>query len=436
MTDNYQKKIEDAVIGACLTDGSAVETAIGLGITIEHFSQLNAKELFMIMTELRLNGLDVDVVTVGAKCSGPRKSELVRYMVSVTSIITSAANIDSHCWFLKINRLTERRKELGKAIASASTADEVDVYASQLRALEEEFIMQKGPGRAKALSELVNEAKAEWVKRAEFRSRGSMQGVTTGLQELDRMTNGWQDSRLIILAARPGMGKTALAIHFALSAAKAGRHVRIYSLEMTGREITDRMVCSVSDIDGYNYSAGYINEAELDEFSKANDILQRLPISVNDEPVQSPEYIRADSKKAKRDGQCDLVVIDYLQLVDMTTGTSRNYNRENQVSSTSRKMKLLAKELGCPVILLCQLNRSTEGRSSKRPMLADLRESGSIEQDADMVLFVYRPEYYDDEPRQHVGGEGELIVAKHRAGPVGTVMFSHNQSLTKISDGT
>jgi len=435
MSDNYQIRIEDAVIGACLIDSHAIDTAIGLGITIEHFSQQNAKEIYMFMTELRKDSLDVDLVTVGAKCNSQRKSELVSYMVSATQHINSSSNIESHCWFLRINLLTERRKELAKEMALAKTTEEVDEYASKLRMLEDEFEMSKGFGHAKEVSELVGESRKEWMKRAEYRSRGEMAGVTTGLAGLDKLTNGWQDSRLIILAARPGMGKTAMAIHFALSAAKAGRHVRIYSLEMTGREIVDRMICSLSDIDGYNYASGYVNELELEEFSKADEILQGLPITVNDEPIQSPEYIRADAKKARRDGQCDLVIIDYLQLIDMATGNSRNFNRENQVSSTSRKMKLMAKELDCPVILLCQLNRSVEGRSSKRPMLADLRESGSIEQDADMVLFVYRPEYYDDKQQIQFGSEdGEVIIAKQRAGALGTVMFGHNPSLTKITD--
>jgi len=435
MTDDYQKRIEDCVIGACLIDCSAIDTAIGLGINIEHFTQQNAKEIYMYMTELRGDSLDVDLVTVGAKCQGPRRTDLLKYITSTTAAINSSANLESHCWFLKFSRLTKRRRELAKDIALANTPEDVDECASKLRALEDEFAMSTGRGHAKDVSDLLGEARTEWMKRAEYRAKGEMLGVTTGLTGLDKMTNGWQDSRMIVLAARPGMGKTALAIHFAISAARIGRNVRIYSLEMTGREIVDRMVCSLSDIDGYNYSAGYVNEVELDEFSKADEILRTLPISINDEPVQTPEYIRADAKKARRDGKCDLVIIDYMQLIDMASGASRNYNRESQVSAASRKMKLMAKELECPVIVLCQLNRSVEGRSSKRPILADLRESGSIEQDADMVLFVYRPEYYDDEQQvSQYGCDGEVIVAKHRAGPLGTVTFGHNPSLTKIYD--
>ena len=422
MTDDSQKKIEDAVIGACLIDSTAIDTAVGLGITIENFTQQNAKEIYMHMTDLRGDSLDVDLVTVGAKCHGPRRTDLIKYITGTTATICSSSNLETYCWLLKIGTLTRRRRDIAKEIALATTPEEVDDCATKLRMLEDEFEMSKGFGHAKEMSELVGESRKEWMKRAEYRSRGEMAGVTTGLAGLDKMTNGWQNSRIIVLAARPGMGKTALAIHFAISAARTGRHVRIYSLEMTGREIVDRMVCSLSDIDGYNYSAGYVNEAELDEFSKAEEILGTLPISINDEPVQTPEYIMADAKKARRNGKCDLVIIDYMQLIDMASGSSR-------------KMKLMAKGLECPVIVLCQLNRSVEGRSSKRPILADLRESGSIEQDADMVLFVYRPEYYEDE--QHVaqyGCDGEVIVAKHRAGPLGTVTFGHNPSLTKIYD--
>jgi len=438
MIDEYQRRIEDAVIGACLVDGDCVETAIGLGIICDHFTQLDARETWNIMCSLNEQGISVDLVTVGSKTSESlRRPELLKYITKASSSTGSSQNIESHCWFLKINHLTEQRREIAKKIAVATTADEIDALSSSMKELEESFVMSKGGG-SREINQIVNESKDEYIRRSKLRASGEMAGVTTGLQSLDRMTNGWQDSRLIIFAGRPGMGKTALSIHFALSAAVAGRSVRIYSLEMTGREIVDRMVCAVSNIDGRNFAAGYINEAEMEEFDRASRMLSSLPIYIDDTPMQSTAYIKADAKKWKKAGSCDLVIVDYLQLVDMRGATSRSMTRENQVSMASRDFKLMAKEIGCPVIVLCQLNRAVEGRSNKKPMLSDLRESGSIEQDADMVLFVYREEYYAETPQVEStfpqDGVGEIIVAKHRAGPLGNVQFNYNQSLTKIRD--
>ena len=280
------------------------------------------------------------------------------------------------------------------------------------------------------------------MEEAEQRIAKSVNGITgipTGLTDLNRMTSGLQNGELIAIAARPSVGKTAFALHLARQAAMQGHAVAVYSLEMQGERLADRWLLSASDINPYRWRTGIPNPHEVAEAHTTATELARLPIHVDDSTSISMDHVRSSARLLKSKSACDLIIIDYLQLCDMNTG-QKNRNREQEVAQATRKAKLLAKELNVPVVLLCQLNRESEGRPGGRPELFHLRESGAIEQDADVVMLLYRPALArlttDRESGYPTEGLGVVIVAKQRNGETGNAYFSHNPSLTKITDYT
>ena len=432
-------KLEDAVIGECIVDHIGFDKVLEYGINEDYFTQPQAKELFKAMAELNASGKSVDLITIGNTLRDKSKKDVFNYALKTTNGVFSAANIQSHLYYL--SQLYYRRvcADMGQKIYMSTVYDEQEHMIAKLQEFIDTMQIKRYKSDGNAIGFYLQKSYEAYNRRAELLAKGEIGGITTGLKDLDNLNGGWQDSNLIVLAGRPGMGKTAMAIHFAMSAARKGKKVQIYALEMTGKEIADRMVTAVCGINADNFRKGIITEYEIDEFNVASKILEGLPIYIDDTPVQTTAYIRANAKGKKKIGMCDLVIVDYLQLVDMTTG-NKNMNREQQVAKTSREFKLMAKELDVPVIVLSQLSRSVEGRSNKRPMLSDLRDSGAIEQDADQVLFVYRPEYYDSMEGEETisapqeGGVAELIVSKLRSGSVGSVKFTHNASLTKIGD--
>lgn len=255
---------------------------------------------------------------------------------------------------------------------------------------------------------------------------------------LDRLTSGWQRGDLNVIAARPAVGKTAFALHLARAAATAGHHVAVYSLEMQGERLGDRWLIAASpDINARHLRSGQLTDDEVAQVRTAASELRVLPIHVDDHPVTSMDRVRSSARMLQSKGKCDLIILDYLQLCDMKSD-QKNRNREQEVAQTTRKAKLMAKELNVPVLLLSQLNRGSDGRPFSRPILSDLRESGAIEQDADMVMLLYRPalagirtEPVSKYPSEHLG---VVIVAKHRNGETGDVYFAHNPSMTKLGE--
>ena len=267
---------------------------------------------------------------------------------------------------------------------------------------------------------------------------GGITGIPTGLRDLDRLTAGWQRGDLHIIAARPSVGKTAFALHLALAAGRAGKQVLVNSLEMQGERLGDRWLCAqAASLDAGHLKSGQLSADEQQQALEAARQLSCLPVYVDDNPKASMDHIRSSALLQKSKGHCDLLIIDYLQLCDMKS-EQKNRNREQEVAEASRKAKLIAKELDIPVILLCQLNRECEMRADKRPALSDLRESGAIEQDADVVMLLYRPALYgltsERKSKFPSEGLGMVILAKHRNGETGDVYFGHNPTLTKIGE--
>jgi replicative DNA helicase len=264
-----------------------------------------------------------------------------------------------------------------------------------------------------------------------YAKQGMPSGIGTGFADFDHKTAGLQRSDLVIIAGRPSMGKTALALNIARNVAVNGSvPVAVFSLEMSRAQLATRLLCAEAEIDASKLRSGYLKKSDFPKLTKAADILSRAPIFIDDSPSMHVREMRGKARQMKREHGIELVVVDYLQLMH---GTGKVENRVQEISEISRSLKQLAKELNIPILALSQLNRGVENRPDKRPMLADLRESGAIEQDADVIAFIYREEFYfRDKPE--VRGKAELIIGKQRNGPIGTVHLIFQPELTLFHD--
>lgn len=289
-------------------------------------------------------------------------------------------------------RILEVGREItARASDTRADIDEViDYAAGELEKIDTLF---SGGRMGDHIKAYTAQALREAERRAAKAGQGEVTGITTVLTDLDRATGGWQGSQLIVLAARPAMGKTALMLHFAKAAASTGVPVCIYSLEMSGVRLSDRLMLSVADVDAEAFRGGRLTAADWQRMERAAADISRLPIYVDDNPTVSMRYIKNNSQIRASRGECGLILIDYLQLADTTDKMNRNRNREQEVAQASRQAKIIAKDMNVPVVLLSQLSRGVDGWADKCPMLSDLRESGAIEQDADIVVFLYRPAY-------------------------------------------
>jgi replicative DNA helicase len=258
---------------------------------------------------------------------------------------------------------------------------------------------------------------------------GDVTGITTGFRDLDEQTTGFQPTELIILAARPSMGKTALVCNIAEAVArKSSKGVLLFSLEQSNLELAERFLAITAKINGHDLRAGNLSEEQHTLLVKASDDLARLPLFIDDKPGRTMTQVAALARRLHRRSPLGIIIIDYLQLIEPE---DKNAPREQQIAGISRRLKFLAKELRVPVVALAQLNRGVELREDKRPRLADLRESGAIEQDADMVMFLHRPDAYDPEDRP---GEAEIVVAKHRSGPTGIIRLTWRKEFMRFEN--
>lgn len=434
-------EVEEAIIGACLIEQEALPL-IADKLRPEMFYVMCHQMIFSAMLAMYQAGTKIDILTVKEELARRGKLEEAGGAYNITllsSKVASSAHIEYHVRIVH-EKYLRREMILGLNKLLACSLDEmmdisdtlVDAH-NLLDRLEGEF------GHNDNMRDM-DTLMTDTMKEAEGRVAKSMNGVTgipTGLTDLDRMTSGWQDSDLVVLAARPSVGKTALALHLARSAAMSGRAVAVYSLEMQGERLADRWLMAASDINARHWRSGVPSEQEMAEARVAAAELSRLQIHVDDSTVVSMDHVRSSARLLQSRGACDMIIIDYLQLCDMSTGQN-NRNREQEVAQAARKAKMLAKELNVPVVLLSQLNRLAEGHIDRRPELSQLRESGAIEQDADVVMLLYRPEQArittDKESGYPTEGLGVIIVAKQRNGETGNAYFHYNPEMTKIGD--
>jgi replicative DNA helicase len=398
------------------------------------------RTIFAAISELYAEGKAIDPLTV-AQCL--KKHETLDaaggafYISQLCAAIGSGAHIEYHCKIVLQKYLMRRLVEAGEEIRKTgfdNATDVQDALEKSEKQIAEIIDVAEGRKSIESFAEIVETSLNEFYLRIATVREGKAFGITTGLRDLDAKTFGWQNSNLIILAGRPGQGKSALMLHFAKTAARAGVPAVIFTLEMSPVGLTDRLLLSYCDVSAYLFRSGRASRDEVCGVESAAEQLKQQPITIVRSSGMSMSQIRAKARALARVGKCEMVFIDYLQLIKMDLSYGKNVN--NAIAEISWEAKLLALEINVPVMLLSQLNREVERRADKRPQLSDLRDSGAIESDADIVMFVYRPAYYGIEDTEFSGVEnlGILSIAKFREGATGNVPFSHNESLTQIYD--
>ena len=438
----HDDDLESVILGACLTETTAM-VLVGDKLSPEMFYETKFGEIYSALLSMYHSGKAIDLVTVRAELASRGKLEAVGgayELVRLAGRVASSAHLEYHALILR-QMYIRREMIAGLHTLLASAADESVDLSDALADLHRlAGHLESGAVSNNCLRDmerLMQDTLEQMDKRVE-NNRNGITGIPTGLRELDRLTAGGQQGDLNIIAARPSVGKTAFALHLALAAGRAGKHVLVNSLEMQGERLGDRWLCAqAANVDAGHLKTGLLDAGERQQALEAARLLSALPVYVDDNPKMSMDHIRSSALLQKSKGRCDLLIIDYLQLCEMKSG-QKNRNREQEVAEASRKAKLIAKELDIPVILLCQLNRECEMRADKRPALSDLRESGAIEQDADVVMLLYRPALYGltSERRSKFPSEGlgMVILAKHRNGETGDVYFGHNPAMTKIGE--
>ena len=426
---------EEVIIGACLIEKTAFDTAQQI-VSDKMFYNTNNAKIFAAMQRLNTAGMPIDVLTVSSELKKSKELEAVGgdyYLSQFMSKIGSGANLEYHCQivFQKfISRELIRMAGETQSRAFADIDDPDDILTDTNQQIEQIMELVAGVSENDSTCEVVKKALDEMYRRKITFAKGQSVGITTGFADLNRLLNGWQSEKLVILAARPAVGKTSVAVHFAKRAAQAGNNVVVFSLEMGAVELMDKIITSYAGVEPEKYAAGNLSQKEISEVENQINKILDLPITIDDKPNVTVEQIISKARLLKKRNKCDLVIVDYLQLV--TPSSRNNRNREQEVTEMSRKLKVAAKSLKVPFIVLCQLNRDIEKRGkSAEPQLSDLRESGAIEQDADIVCFIHRPEMYNDEAEKNYL---ELIVRKHRGGKIGKVRVRHNGSMNEFFD--
>lgn len=437
----HAPELEEAVIGACLIEQEALPL-IADKLRPEMFYDDHHQLIFAALMAMYHAGKKIDILTV--------KEELARRgnldaiggpytIVQLSSKVASSAHIEYHAQIIHQKYLAREMVVGFNKLLTSAMDETIDIDDTLIDAHNLLDRLEGESGHNAHIRDMET-LMADTMEEAERRIAKSVNGVTgipTGLTELDKKTGGLQDNDLIVIAARPSVGKTAFALHLARHAALAGNAVAVYSLEMQGERLGDRWLMAACNINPYRWRNGIPNPQEVAEARTTASGLAQLPIYVDDSSSVSMDHIRSSARLLKSRKQCDMIIIDYLQLCDMST-KQVNRNREQEVAQATRKAKLLAKELHIPVVLLSQLNRESENRPGGRPELAHLRESGAIEQDADIVILLYRLAMLhiptDRESGYPTEGLGVAIVAKQRNGETGNVYFGHNQSITKFYD--
>lgn len=423
---------ERSVLGAMLLESSAVADA-AQKLEPEHFYRPAHARVFEAVLSLFERNEPVDEVTVGSELAAQGHLESVggvAFIATLTESVPTAANIAYYARIVRNRALSRRLINAATEIASTGYegAQPIDDLLDQAESRIFEITSARDQRNFAPLKEVVKSAFKEIEKR--YEKKELITGVPTGFLDFDKKTAGLQPSDLIIVAGRPSMGKTALALNMAQYAAvQAKVPVAVFSLEMSKEQLVMRMLCAEGRIDSHRMRGGFLKDTDWPKLARAAGRLAEAPVFIDDSGSLSILEMRAKARRLQADKGLGLIVVDYLQLM---RGRSSSEGREREISEISRGLKALAKELAVPVVALSQLNRSLEQRQDKRPMLSDLRESGAIEQDADVICFVYRDEYYH--PDSEAKGTAELIVGKQRNGPTGTVQLRFFNEYTRFEN--
>lgn len=421
-----------------MLEGSALEKGMEI-LEASDFYRPAHQEIFDALSSLAMRDEPVDIVTIQEELRKRGRLDDVggtEYLFTLVETVPTAANVEYYARIVENKAVLRKLISAGTEIISLSsqTDDNIDELTDQAEAIVFKVAQRRMGNYFRKISGLVLDS-WEWVEKR-YHDKGIASGVPTGYDKLDQMTSGLQRSDLVILAARPSMGKTALAIEMGVNAAlKNNETIAIFSLEMSAEQLVQRMLCSKARVNAHRLRTGYFQDAEWGRLAEASSLLSEAPIFIDDSTDASALMMRAKCRRLKAEHGLGMVIVDYLQLM---RSHKKAESRQQEISEIARGLKNLAREMKVPVIALSQLSREPEKRPDKRPMLSDLRESGSIEAEADLVALLFRPEYYNVKEvsdTQSIAGmdgsqvdadtqnieETELILAKHRNGPTGTV---------------
>ena len=426
----YDEQAEASVLGAMLLDKSAITTAVEI-IHAEDFYYDSHKAIFEGILHLYNKNEPADMITLSDFLKKNGQLEAVggyTYLGRLTSGAGAVSNTEAYANIIKEKSTLRALIRAGSEIVEDSYRDDDEVGAIIEKAEKSIFDITQDNQRG-GLMNMENVMVTTFeVMQKRSENKGGLTGLTTGFIDLDRKTSGMQKADLVLLAARPSMGKTALMVNIATNAAlKANATVAMFSLEMSRNQLSQRILSSLSHVDLMKIISGDLTTEEWSKVIETMTYMNEMAIYIDDTAGITPLEVKAKCRRLKAEKGLDLVVIDYLQLMEVG---GRAESRQQEISAISRQLKGIAKELDVPVIALSQLSRAPEMRADHRPILSDLRESGAIEQDADIVMFLYRDEYYNPDTEKQ--GLGELIIAKHRNGPTGTVELLFKGEYTKF----
>lgn len=430
--------VERYVLGAVLLDQEAVTIALE-EIRDTDFYRDAHRQIFEGMLSLYKRNEPIDLITLTEELQRQETLEAIggaHYLAELASMVPSAANIKYHLQIVKQKAVLRRLIHSCTGILTEAYDGQADVEGVLSRAQQDIFdILKSQKDRSyQGIDTILNDTFAE-IERLHHLDHTGIIGVPSGFRDIDKITAGFQKGDLIVLAGRPSMGKTAFSLNVARNAAFAGSGVGFFSLEMSAMQLVQRMICSEAEVDAQRLRTGQLRENEWPRLSRYAGKLADIPFYIDDTAGLDIVKLSARARRMALECNIGILVIDYMQLMEGPRGLD---NRQQEISFISRSLKGLAKQLDIPVIALSQLSRAVESRPDKRPMLSDLRESGAIEQDADLVMFVFREEFYlrdQDDPRfAEVENKAEIIIGKHRNGAVGAVQLQFQKNFAKFRD--
>lgn len=431
-TTLHNVEAEEAVLGSVLLTPETLVEILPI-VREEDFFIVRHRWVWEAIVNLHNNKNPIDYLTVVSVLEESGRLEEVggsAFIIKLTSNTPTSTNADGYARIVSRAATRRRLVEAASRVAQAAYDNNLDLDEVVDRA--EQAIFEVTERRLERDLVPVGHVMEEYFRRVEYLNQhaGTLMGVPTGFSDLDRKLNGMQKSDLLIVAGRPGMGKTSLLLTIMLNAARQNQRVAVFSLEMSNEQVVQRLVSGDTRIPSQRLREGQLDGRDWESFVAATESIGKLPVHLDDTPLIGVNEMRAKARRLHMEYGLDLIVVDYLQLL---SGDSRTDNRVQEISYISRALKGLARDLNVPVMSAAQLSRAVEQRQDKRPMLSDLRESGSIEQDADVVMFIYRDEYYDPEGTEKPN-LAEIVIAKHRNGPTGTVDLYFEKELAQFKN--
>jgi replicative DNA helicase len=428
----HNAEAEQTVLASCMIDHTAVEKVVNL-LSYDDFYYEANKEIYDSIKQIHMQNIPVDAVTVFEELKKRGKIDYIggfEYLATLTENIITSKNVEAYCNIIREKSTLRKLISASQEIIEKSYKEDDDVQ--KIIELAEQRVFSISHNRSINSFSEIKEVLMNVFNQLEERAKsgGGITGLATGYTDLDRMTSGLQKSDLILIAARPSMGKTALALNIAMNVVKNGASVALFSLEMSKEQYVQRIISQEAMVDSTKLRTGSLDDDDWTRVINTMSLISDCKIFIDDTPSVTLFEMMSKCRRLKIEKGLDLIVVDYLQL--MSDG-GRTDNRQQEISNISRGLKTLARELNCPVLALSQLSRAPELRNDHRPVMSDLRESGAIEQDADVVIMLYRDEYYNKEESEKKGIT-DVIITKQRNGPVGTVELAWIGQYTKFGN--